>query len=69
MQERWETKDGSLVIIDSVAYNGRLKIGSVYSNGSTTEAARCIWDSNTGQCWGKDGWDLSEEIKSAPTER
>jgi hypothetical protein len=58
--ERWKTKDGSIVEIDSIAFNGLLKAGTV--NGT-----RCIWDSNTGQCWGKDGWDLEERLEDAIT--
>ena len=60
--EKWRTKNGSLVHIDSYALNNRLKIGSVYAKFPEV-AARCIWDATNGQCWGKDCWDLSEEIK------
>lgn len=61
MKEKWETLDGSIVEIDSYGFNGRLKIGSV--NG-----IRCVWDTATGQCWGKEEWDLKEQLNADNSE-
>jgi hypothetical protein len=57
---KWKTKDGSTVEIDGSDSRGRIWCGTV--NG-----VRCLWDANSKQCWGKEGWDLTEEIKEDAT--
>ena len=66
--EKWKTEDGSIAEIDDIKSNGKTKYGTIHRVDSNV-GTRCIWDGITGQSWGRDGWNLKEEIKDATTKK